>query len=116
VWTLGKGKPSWKPGESGDPACQEGEIAGIVFYCIICFKRINNLVVKNHLYSSSGVREVVSSTLINSRWILLPQSMRLYKLTLSYGLKSYMISRRPIGEREAIRHAAAIVGKLRAYT
>ncbi len=32
--------------------------------------------------------------------------MRLYTLTLSYGLKSYMTSRRPIGEREAIRHAA----------
>ncbi len=42
--------------------------------------------------------------------------MRLYKLTLSYGLKSYMTSRRPIGEREAIRHAAAVVGKLRTYT
>ncbi len=42
--------------------------------------------------------------------------MRLYKLTLSYGFKSYMTSRRPIGEREAIRHAAAVVGKLRAYT
>ncbi len=42
--------------------------------------------------------------------------MRLYKLTLSYGLKSYLTSRRPIGEREAIRHAAAVVGKLRAYT
>jgi hypothetical protein len=27
-----------------------------------------------------------------------------------------MTSRRPIGEREAIRHAAAVVGKLRAYT
>jgi hypothetical protein len=38
--------------------------------------------------------------------------MRLYKLTLSYGLKTYMTSRRPIGEREAIRHAAAVVGKL----
>jgi hypothetical protein len=35
---------------------------------------------------------------------------------LSYGLKSNMTSRRPIGEREAIRHAAAVVGKLRAYT
>ncbi len=27
-----------------------------------------------------------------------------------------MTSRRPAGEREAIRHAAAVVGKLRAYT
>ncbi len=27
-----------------------------------------------------------------------------------------MTSRRPIGEREAIRHAAAIVSRLRAYT
>jgi hypothetical protein len=27
-----------------------------------------------------------------------------------------MTSRQPIGEREAIRHAAAVVGKLRAYT
>jgi hypothetical protein len=27
-----------------------------------------------------------------------------------------MTSRRPIREREAIRHAAAVVGKLRAYT
>jgi hypothetical protein len=27
-----------------------------------------------------------------------------------------MTSRRPIGEREAICHAAAVVGKLRAYT
>ncbi len=42
--------------------------------------------------------------------------MRLYKLTLSYGLKSYTTSRRPIGKREVIRHAAAVVGKLRAYT
>ncbi len=37
-------------------------------------------------------------------------------MTLSYGLKSYMTSRRPIGERVAIRHAGAVVGKLRAYT
>jgi hypothetical protein len=36
-------------------------ITGIVFYCIIYFRRINHLVVKNHLHSSSGVR-VVSST------------------------------------------------------
>ncbi len=113
MWTLGKGKPSWKPGESGDPARREGEkagswhqtveedrhlrmpqntgnrlpttpsqfmhrvciivhcvlittsttITGIVFFCIICFRRINHLVVKNHLHSSSGVREVVSSTI-----------------------------------------------------
>jgi hypothetical protein len=35
---------------------------------------------------------------------------------LSYGLKSYMTSRQPIGEREAIRHDAAIVGKLWSYT
>jgi hypothetical protein len=28
VWTLGKWKPSWKPGESGDLAHQEGERAG----------------------------------------------------------------------------------------
>ncbi len=27
-----------------------------------------------------------------------------------------MTSRQPIGEREAIRHAPAVVGKLRAYT
>jgi hypothetical protein len=27
VWTLGKWKPSWKPGELGDPARQEGEKA-----------------------------------------------------------------------------------------
>jgi hypothetical protein len=38
-------------------------ITGIVFYCIICFRKINHLVVKHHLHSSSGVREVVSSTL-----------------------------------------------------
>ncbi len=37
-------------------------ITGIMFYCIICFRRINHLVVKNHLHSSSGVREVVPST------------------------------------------------------
>ncbi len=42
--------------------------------------------------------------------------MWLYKLMLLYGLKSYMTSRRPIGERVAIRHATALVGKLRAYT
>ncbi len=42
--------------------------------------------------------------------------MRLYKVTLSYGLKSYMTSRRPIGEREVIRHAAAVVSRLRANT
>jgi hypothetical protein len=35
---------------------------------------------------------------------------------LSYGLKSYMTSRRPIGEREAIRHAATVVSRLRAHT
>jgi hypothetical protein len=29
VWTLGKGKPSWNPWESEDPARQEGEKAGI---------------------------------------------------------------------------------------
>jgi hypothetical protein len=33
-----------------------------------------------------------------------------------YGLKSYMTSRRPIGEREATRHTAAVVRRLRAYT
>jgi hypothetical protein len=38
-------------------------ITGIVFHCIVCFRRINYLVVKNHLHSSSGVREVVSSTI-----------------------------------------------------
>ncbi len=42
-------------------------ITGIVFYCIICFRKINHLVVKHHLHSSSGVREVVSSTTIASR-------------------------------------------------
>jgi hypothetical protein len=31
-------------------------------YCNYSFRRINHLVVKNHLYSSSGVQEVVSST------------------------------------------------------
>ncbi len=38
-------------------------ITGIVFDCLICFRRINHLVVKNHLHSSSGIREVVSSTI-----------------------------------------------------
>jgi hypothetical protein len=38
-------------------------ITGIVFYCIICFRKINYLVVKNHLHSSSGVWEVVLSTI-----------------------------------------------------
>jgi hypothetical protein len=38
-------------------------ITGIVFYCITCFRKINHLVVKHHLHSSSGVREVVSSTI-----------------------------------------------------
>ncbi len=37
-------------------------ITGTMFYCIICFRKINHLVVKHHLHSSSGVREVVSST------------------------------------------------------
>ncbi len=37
-------------------------ITGTMFYCNHCFRRINHLVVKNHLHSSSGVREVVSST------------------------------------------------------
>ncbi len=37
-------------------------ITEIVFYCIICFRKINHLVVKHHLHSSSGVGEVVSST------------------------------------------------------
>ncbi len=38
---------------------------GLSFYgadCIICFRRINHLVVKNHLHSSSGVWEAVSRT------------------------------------------------------
>jgi hypothetical protein len=30
----------------------------------ICFRRINHMAVKNHLQSSSGVREVVSGTVI----------------------------------------------------
>jgi hypothetical protein len=30
-------------------------------YCVICFRKINHLVVKHNLHSSSGVREVVSS-------------------------------------------------------
>jgi hypothetical protein len=34
-------------------------ITGIVFLLYICFRRINHLVVKNHLHSSSGVRENV---------------------------------------------------------
>ncbi len=37
-------------------------ITGTVFYCSICFRKINHLVEKNHLHSSSGVREVVLST------------------------------------------------------
>jgi hypothetical protein len=41
-------------------------ITGIVFYCIICFRRINHLVIKNHLHSFSGVREVVSSTVTSN--------------------------------------------------
>jgi hypothetical protein len=113
VQTLGKRGPSWKPGESGDPARQEGEktdswyqtveedrcykmpqklgdglattpshlYAQSTYHCalcischtnnhnknhvfivFVCFRRINHLAVKNHLHSSSGVREVVSST------------------------------------------------------
>ncbi len=31
----------------------------------ICFRRINHMAVKNHLHSSSGVREVVSGTICN---------------------------------------------------
>jgi hypothetical protein len=31
-------------------------------FCIICFRKINHLVVKHHMHSSSGVREVVLST------------------------------------------------------
>jgi hypothetical protein len=38
-------------------------ITGTMFFCVICFRKINHLVVKHHLYSSSGVREVVSSTI-----------------------------------------------------
>jgi hypothetical protein len=34
-------------------------------YCIVCFRKINHLVVKNHLHSSSCVQEVVSSTHIS---------------------------------------------------
>jgi hypothetical protein len=34
------------------------------FHCIICFRRINHLAVKKHLHSSSGVREVVLSTVM----------------------------------------------------
>jgi hypothetical protein len=64
------------------------------------------------LSDSKGRRSVFIS--LNSTRLLL--TLILYKLTLSYGLKSYMTSRRPIGEREAIRHAFAVVGKLRAYT
>jgi hypothetical protein len=30
----------------------------------ICFRRINHMAVKNHLHSSSGVREVVSGTIL----------------------------------------------------
>ncbi len=37
-------------------------ITRIVFYCSYCFRKINHLVVKNHLHSSSGVQEVKSST------------------------------------------------------
>ncbi len=33
-------------------------------YCVVCFRRINHMAVKNHLHSSSGVREVVSGTII----------------------------------------------------
>jgi hypothetical protein len=37
-------------------------ITRIMFYCNYCFRRINHLVVKKHLHSSSGVRAVLSST------------------------------------------------------
>jgi hypothetical protein len=43
-------------------------ITGIVFYCIICFGKINHLVVKHHLHSSSAVREVVSSTIPTKKY------------------------------------------------
>jgi hypothetical protein len=112
AWTLGKEKPSWKPGESRDPACQEGEKAGSwhqtveedrhhrmpqnigdglatkpshvyaqsTFHCALyinyhvnnhnrnrvllyyLFQENKSFGSKNHLHSSSGVREVVSST------------------------------------------------------
>jgi hypothetical protein len=42
-------------------------ITGTVFNCISCFRKINHLVVKHQLHSSSGVREVVSST-VPSHW------------------------------------------------
>ncbi len=38
-------------------------ISRIMFYCSYYLRRINRLVVKHHLHSSSGVREVVSSTM-----------------------------------------------------
>ncbi len=37
-------------------------ITGIMSHCNYCLRRINHLVVTHHLHSSSGVREVVSST------------------------------------------------------
>ncbi len=47
-------------------------ITGIVFYCIICFRKINHLVVKHHLHSSSDIREVVSSTVPTDVFSLRP--------------------------------------------
>ncbi len=35
------------------------------FTVSICFRRINHMAVKNHLHLSSGVREVVSGTIIH---------------------------------------------------
>jgi hypothetical protein len=32
--------------------------------CVVCFRRINHMAVKNHLHSSFGVREVVLGTII----------------------------------------------------
>ncbi len=53
-------------------------ITGTVFYCIICFRKINHLVVKHHLHSSSDVQEDVSSTIIT--FINITSSISMYNL------------------------------------
>ncbi len=40
----------------------------------VCFRRINHMAVKNHLHSSSGVREVVSSTVHTLKCLYLYQT------------------------------------------
>jgi hypothetical protein len=83
--TVEAAKRSWDARRSGGQAqcdiktslCTEYVLLCMLTYfkldncnrerCLLCFRRINHMVVKDHWHSSSDVQEVVSSTMTRDR-------------------------------------------------